>query len=62
MKVLLLIFISIVVAFAEIKEVNVTGYGETFSSAKNDALRTAVEQVMGIKIVTTSLRISEIGV
>ncbi|MBF0266927.1 MAG: LPP20 family lipoprotein [Gammaproteobacteria bacterium] len=42
-------------AFAEIKEVTVTGYGATFSAAKKDAVRAAVEQVMGVKMKSNTL-------
>ena len=55
MRVLLFTLLTIATLYAEMKEVTTVGYGATFSSAKKDAIRAAVEQVMGIKMKSKSL-------
>lgn len=55
MKILFLFFALTTSVYAEMKEVEVTGYGSTFTAAKKDAVRAAVEQVMGVKMKSSSL-------
>jgi len=55
MKVILLLMLSVVMSFSQTQEFISTGYGTTFSSAKKDAIRNAVEQASGIKLKSKSL-------